>query len=82
MTRERERPEQEHIRARKIFCEIIQGVVYEDRCLFKLSKVIEGNRSCRGCILQEIEKFKSGKRKSKKRGEKRSKREKGEANEF
>ncbi len=45
--------------ARKVFCEVVQGVVYDDRCLFKLSKVIENNKSCENCILQELEKIKS-----------------------
>jgi hypothetical protein len=71
---------------RKVFCEIIQGIVYEDRCLFKLSKVIDGNRTCKECILQEIENFKKGKKKSKGiRDLKKSKRilkKKGEANGF
>ncbi len=45
--------------ARKVYCEVIQGVVYDDRCLFKLSKVIENNKSCLNCILHEVEKIKS-----------------------
>jgi hypothetical protein len=44
---------------RKIYCEVIEGVVYDDRCLFKLSKIIEGNKTCKDCVLHEIEKNKS-----------------------
>jgi excisionase family DNA binding protein len=43
---------------RKIFCGVVEGIVYDDRCLFKLSKVIEDNKTCEGCILREIEKVK------------------------
>ena len=45
--------------SRKIYCEVIEGIVYDDRCLFKLSKVIENNKSCENCILHEVEKIKS-----------------------
>jgi hypothetical protein len=44
---------------RKIYCEIIEGICYEDRCLFKLSKIIEGNKTCEACILRETERLKS-----------------------
>ena len=43
---------------RKIYCEIMDGICYEDRCLFKLSKIIEGNKVCEACILREAEKLK------------------------
>jgi hypothetical protein len=46
--------------SRKIFCEVIEGIVYEDRCLYKLSKILEG-RTCGNCILRELERMKSGK---------------------
>jgi excisionase family DNA binding protein len=52
------RPRNEEIR--KIFCEVVQGITYSDRCLFKLAKVLEGNKSCENCILREIEKIRSG----------------------
>lgn len=56
MIRASGRPKNENIR--KIYCEVIEGTVYEDRCLFKLSKVIEDNESCENCILRELEKNK------------------------
>lgn len=62
---------------RKIYCEVIEGVVYDDRCLFKLSKVIDGNKACEGCILRELEKSKEGKGYSKKRLREREKEEQG-----
>jgi len=40
---------------RKIYCEVLEGVTYDDRCLFKLSKVIEGNPVCENCILRELQ---------------------------
>jgi excisionase family DNA binding protein len=43
---------------RKIYCNVLEGAVYEDRCLFKLSKILEGNKSCENCILRELEKIK------------------------
>jgi len=46
---------------RKIYCEILEGVTFSDRCLFKLSKIIEGNRTCENCILRQFERMKSGK---------------------
>ena len=52
---------------RKIWCEIIESACYEDRCLFKLSKIIEGNKVCEDCILREAEKLKeTGPKKKKK----------------
>jgi excisionase family DNA binding protein len=44
---------------KKIYCEILEGVTYSDRCLFKLSKVIEGNAACESCILRELERLRS-----------------------
>lgn len=46
---------------RKIYCEVLEGVTFSDRCLFKLSKIIEGNRTCENCILRQLERMKSGK---------------------
>ena len=43
---------------RKIYCEVVEGVTYEERCLFKLAKVIEGNKTCEDCILRELERIK------------------------
>ena len=43
---------------RKIYCEIVEGVTFESRCLFSLSKVIEGNPVCENCILRELKKLK------------------------
>ena len=58
MTRVKGRPRDEGIR--KVFCEVIQGVTYSDRCLFKLAKVLEGNKSCEYCVIREIERIRSG----------------------
>lgn len=41
--------------AKKVWCEVIEGAVWSDRCLFKLSKVIEGNASCETCPVRELE---------------------------
>lgn len=57
MTEKRGRPESEDIR--KVLCEVVDGVVYSDRCLYKLSKVIEGNKTCENCILRRLEKIES-----------------------
>jgi len=43
---------------RKVYCEIVEGVTYETRCLFKLSKIIEGNETCENCILRQLERMK------------------------
>lgn len=45
---------------RKVFCEVLDGVTYSDRCLFKLSKIIEGNKFCEECLLRELERMKKG----------------------
>jgi excisionase family DNA binding protein len=44
---------------KKIYCEVLEGVTYSDRCLFKLSKVIEGNAACESCILRQLERLRS-----------------------
>jgi excisionase family DNA binding protein len=46
---------------KKIYCEILEGVTFSDRCLFKLSKIIEGNKTCENCILRQLERIKSRK---------------------
>ena len=52
---------------RKVHCSIVEGLVYEDRCLFKLSKIIEGNKTCENCLLRELEEIKhSGDKKKRK----------------
>lgn len=43
---------------RKIFCNVLEGVTYEDRCLFALSKVLEGNPDCEDCLVREIRRLK------------------------
>lgn len=48
--------------SKKIYCEVIEGVVYSDRCLWKLSKIIEG-RTCETCILRKFEEMESAKTK-------------------
>jgi hypothetical protein len=40
---------------RKIYCEVVEGAVYEDRCIFKMSQTVEGNKTCERCILRELE---------------------------
>jgi excisionase family DNA binding protein len=47
------------LKVRKIFCEIVSGAVYSDRCLWKLRQAIEGNKACEECILRELEEIKS-----------------------
>jgi excisionase family DNA binding protein len=44
---------------RRIFCEVVEGVLLEDRCLYRLSKVIEENSTCENCIVRELEKIRS-----------------------
>ena len=39
---------------RKVYCSVVEGIVYEQRCLFHLSKVIEGNPVCENCVLREL----------------------------
>ncbi len=48
---------------RKVYCSVVEGLVYDDRCLFKLSKMIKDNKTCENCILRELEKVKSAKSK-------------------
>lgn len=49
---------------RKVWCEVLEAAVYSYRCLYRLSKIIEGNKTCSNCILHELEKMKSTKSKS------------------
>ena len=44
---------------RKIYCEVVEGIVWETRCLFKLSKVVEGSKACESCILRQLEEIQS-----------------------
>jgi len=46
---------------RKVYCEVIESVTFSDRCLFKLSKIIEANPTCENCLLRLFERMKSGK---------------------
>jgi predicted DNA-binding transcriptional regulator AlpA len=48
----------EGLAARKIYCEIVAGLTYEDRCLWKRAMTIDGNKSCENCILREVERLK------------------------
>ena len=45
--------------ARKVFCLVVEGIVYSDRCLYKLRQMINGSKTCQSCILQELEKLKA-----------------------
>jgi hypothetical protein len=38
---------------RKAWCSILEGAIYDEHCLFKLSQTVPGNRSCEQCILFE-----------------------------
>lgn len=44
---------------RRIFCEVIEGICVEGRCLYALKKIIEGNRTCESCMVRELEDIKS-----------------------
>jgi excisionase family DNA binding protein len=44
---------------RKIYCLLVEGVLYEDRCLWQLRKVINGSKACANCILRELEEIKA-----------------------
>jgi excisionase family DNA binding protein len=44
--------------AKKIWCSVVDGAVWSDRCLYKLSKIIEGSKDCESCILHELEQIK------------------------
>jgi excisionase family DNA binding protein len=50
--------EKKSMAVKKVWCSVVEAPVYSDRCLFKLSKIIEGNKSCENCILRELEKLK------------------------
>jgi excisionase family DNA binding protein len=50
------RPQKETIR--KVYCEVVEGAVYSDRCLYKLSKILNGNQACEACIVRELERLK------------------------
>ena len=43
---------------KKVWCSVVEAAVWSDRCLFKLSKIIEGSRDCESCLLRELEKIK------------------------
>ena len=58
MTKQRGRPKEEIVK--KVYCEIVEGITYSDRCLWKLSKIIEGNKVCEACLLRETEEIKLG----------------------
>jgi hypothetical protein len=37
----------------KIWCDVWDGVVYRERCLYHLGKIAEKNKSCPGCVCYE-----------------------------
>ena len=41
--------------SRKVFCEILESVCYSDRCLYRLSKVIKGNKTCEQCFVHIVD---------------------------
>ena len=45
--------------AKKVFCPVVEGIVYSDRCLYKLRQMINGSKACQSCILRELEKLKA-----------------------
>jgi len=45
---------------RKIYCNVLEGVTFAERCLYELSKVIEGNKVCEDCIFRELKRLKRG----------------------
>lgn len=45
---------------RKIYCEVLEGVTFAERCLYELSKVIEGNKTCESCIFRELQRLRKG----------------------
>jgi excisionase family DNA binding protein len=40
---------------RKVFCELLEAACYEDRCLFRLCQVVDGNKTCERCIVREVD---------------------------
>jgi hypothetical protein len=50
---------------RRVFCEIVSGICFEDRCLYALKKIIERSKTCEQCIVREVESLKSGSKKPK-----------------
>jgi excisionase family DNA binding protein len=46
---------------RRVFCSVVEGLVWSDRCLYKLRKMINGSKACESCILRELERLKSAK---------------------
>ncbi len=45
---------------KKIFCEVLESITYSERCLYELSKVIEGNKTCESCIYRELQRLRRG----------------------
>ena len=44
---------------RKVYCELVEALVYESRCLYKLCQVTKDSKTCDCCILRELEKLKA-----------------------
>lgn len=59
---------------RKIYCEVVEGAVYSDRCLFRLREVVESSETCKNCILRELEDIKRSLSEGKKVKKKKRKR--------
>lgn len=38
---------------RRLLCEAVKGIVYEERCLLKLAKMVDDDKTCVQCILFE-----------------------------
>lgn len=39
----------------KTYCSVVDGLTYSDRCLWKLSKMIDKNKTCESCLLFKLE---------------------------
>jgi hypothetical protein len=37
----------------KIWCDVWDGIVYRERCLYHLGKIAEKNKTCPGCVCYE-----------------------------
>ena len=45
---------------KKVFCGIVEGIVFADRCLYELQKIIHGSKTCEECIYRELQRLKKG----------------------
>ncbi|MBM4277275.1 MAG: helix-turn-helix domain-containing protein [Deltaproteobacteria bacterium] len=45
---------------KRIYCSVLEGVTFAERCLYELSKVIQGSKTCESCIFREFQRLKKG----------------------